>query len=150
MSYAALFSVSFLAVVPLWLLMVFAPRWGWTRRIVTQPWAYAPLAALYSILVAVNATEVVPVIVADPRLATVAPLLATPAGATIAWIHFLAFDVFVGRWIFLDAGGRRLHPLLVGPVLALTLLFGPAGFLTYLVVRSLAKRRAGIETSGGG
>jgi hypothetical protein len=74
-------------------------------------------------------------------LATVAPLLATPAGATIAWIHFLAFDVFVGRWIFLDAGERRLHPLVVGPVLALTLLFGPAGFLSYLVVRSLAKHR---------
>jgi len=79
----------------------------------------------------------VPVIVADPRLDTVAPLLATPAGATIAWVHLLAFDVFVGRWIYLDAADRGVHPLATAPVLGLTLLFGPAGFLTYLGLRSL-------------
>ena len=137
MSYAGVFGLSFLAVVPLWALMVFAPRWSWARRVVGQPWSYAPLAVVYTVLVAANAAEVVPVIVADPRLDTVAPLLATPAGATIAWVHFLAFDVFVGRWIYLDAADRGVHPLATAPVLGLTLLFGPAGFLTYLGLRSL-------------
>ena len=141
MTYATVFSLSFLAVVPLWGLMVFAPRWSWTRRIVTEPLAYAPLAVVYTVLVAVNAAEVVPVIVADPRLETVAPLLATPAGATIAWVHFLAFDVFVGRWIYLDAQERGRHPLLTAPVLVLSLMFGPVGFLSYLVLRSLATDR---------
>ena len=35
--------------------------------------------------------------VARPDLAAVAALLSTPAGATLAWAHFLAFDLMVGR-----------------------------------------------------
>jgi hypothetical protein len=139
MASGLIFSLAALPVAPLWLLMIFAPRWGWTRRIVSQPWSYAPLAVLYAVLVAVNAADVVPVIVANPRLDTVAPLLATAAGATIAWVHFLAFDVFVGRWIYLDSAKDSLHPLVMAPILLLVFLFGPAGYLAYLLVRTLRK-----------
>jgi len=69
----------------------------------------------------------------------VAPLLGTPAGATIAWVHFLALDVLVGRWAFLDGHTRAISPFLMAPVLALILLFGPLGFLLYL--RSTARKR---------
>jgi hypothetical protein len=63
--------------------------------------------------------------------------LGSPAGATIAWVHFLAFDLFVGRWIYLDSQDRRISAWLMAPVLFLTLMLGPAGFLFYLVVRSV-------------
>jgi hypothetical protein len=142
MSYSTGFALAFLPVAPLWALMVFLPRWSWTGRIVTQPWSYAPLAVAYTLMVLVNAAEVVPVIVANPSLETVAPLLATPAGATIAWLHFLVFDVFVGRWAYLDSRTLGVHPVVMAPVLLLMLLFGPAGFLAYLVVRSAAARRS--------
>jgi len=33
-------------------------------------------------------------------------LFGTGAGTTLAWVHFLAFDLFVGRWIYLDARGE--------------------------------------------
>jgi hypothetical protein len=51
-------------------------------------------------------------------------------------VHFLAFDLFVGRWIYLDSQERRISAWLVAPVLFLTLMLGPAGFLLYLAVRS--------------
>ena len=138
MSFGQIFTLAALPVVPLWLLMIFAPRWSWTVRIVSQPWAYAPLGVVYAVLVLTRLGEVARIVVVDPRLDTVAPLLATPAGATIAWVHFLAFDVFVGRWIYLDARSREVHPVAMAPILLLTFLFGPMGLLSYLVVSRLA------------
>jgi Domain of unknown function (DUF4281) len=56
------------------------------------------------------------------------------------WIHYLAFDLFVGTWIVRDATERRvLHPLLV-PLLVLTFLLGPAGLLGYLLLRRALTR----------
>ena len=58
-----------------------------------------------------------------------------PDGATIGWVHFLAFDVFVARWAYLDSQARSLSAWLMAPVLFLTLMLGPMGLLVYLVLR---------------
>ena len=47
----------------------------------------------------------------------------------------IAFDLFVGRWAYLDSRERGIPALLMAPVLLLTILLGPVGLLTYLVVR---------------
>ena len=57
------------------------------------------------------------------------------------WIHFLAFDLFVGSWIAADGSARGVGPLALFPVLLLTLLFGPLGFLAYLAVGRLTTRQ---------
>jgi hypothetical protein len=76
-------------------------------------------------------------------LSTIATALGRPEAALIAWIHFLAFDLFVGRWIYFDSQEQGLNPWLMAPVLLLTLLMGPAGLLAYLCVRNglLARRK---------
>lgn len=137
----ALFSLSAVAVVPLWFLMIVLPTWRGTRRIVSEPWAYAPLTVVYAALVLPRFSEVAAVVVMRPGPETVGALLATPAGATIAWVHFLAFDVFVGRWAYLDSRERGVHPLVMAPILLLTFLFGPMGLLSYLVARSFTGPR---------
>lgn len=81
--------------------------------------------------------------VSSPTLAGIAALLGTPDGATIAWAHFLAFDLFVGRWTYLDGHERGISALLMAPVLFLTLMLGPIGFLLYLVLRSVTTRYSG-------
>jgi len=77
---------------------------------------------------------------ANPQLDTIAAALGTPAGATTAWVHFLAFDLFVGRWVYLDSRVRRITAWLVSPVLLLVFMLGPLGLLVYLIVRSLLGR----------
>src|SRR5690606_17268531 len=111
-------------VAPSWLLMIAAPRWRWTERIVTSPWIAAPAAALYVVLVAPILLDVFSTVL-DPDLRSIATLLGTEAGATIAWAHFLAFDLFVGRWIYLDARTRSLSGLALAPILFFTLMLGP-------------------------
>jgi hypothetical protein len=76
--------------------------------------------------------------VSRPTLSGVATLLGSPAGASIAWVHFLAFDLFVGRWIYLDSQERGVRAWLMAPILFLTLMLGPVGFLLYLIMRPLA------------
>lgn len=131
---AQVFSISFLLVAPFWVLMVFLPNWRWTKRIIGSPWIAAPAALLYTALVIPNFVSVLTE-VANPTLVGISALLGTPAGATIAWVHFLAFDLFVGHWIYLDSRERSLNRWHVGPILLLTLLLAPLGFLIYLLLR---------------
>lgn len=127
-------------VAPLWFLMVFLPGWRWTERVLRSPWVAAPAALLYAALVAPRLGAVLSV-VANPDLEGVSTLLSTPVGVTIAWVHFLAFDLFVGRWIHLDSRKRGLSPWLSGPLLLVTLLLGPLGFFLYLLVHQSRQNR---------
>jgi hypothetical protein len=77
-------------------------------------------------------------------LAAVATLFSNPWLLLAGWIHYLAFDLLVGSWELQDARERGIPHLLVVPCLALTFLFGPAGWLLYTVVRSI--RRTGSTT----
>lgn len=135
------FSASFLLVLPFWLLMIFLPTWRWTERVMRSPWIAAPAALLYAALVLPRLPEVLAA-VANPDLGGVSALLGSPAGATIGWVHFLAFDLFVARWAYLDSRERGVNPFIMAPVLFLTLMLGPVGFLVYLVVRQIVSSRA--------
>jgi Domain of unknown function (DUF4281) len=129
-----LFAISSYLVLPFWALMIFLPHWSVTRRLIGSPLIAALPAILYGVLVLPRLVEVWS-LVSRPGLAGIAGLLGSPAGATIAWLHFLAFDLFVGRWIYLDSRERGISVWLMAPVLYLTLMLGPCGFLLYLLVR---------------
>ncbi len=139
-----LFSLSSLTVMPFWFLMIIAPGWRWTRRILASPLVIAAPAIIYLVLVLPRLNEVWPA-VSRPMLEGIAALLGSHAGATIAWMHFLAFDLFVGRWIYLDSRERSINAWLMAPVLFLTLMLGPVGFLLYLLVRVVAARSRAVD-----
>ena len=59
------------------------------------------------------------------------------------WIHYLAFDLLVGRWQVdqaLERGG--VLRWLVLPCLAATLMFGPVGLLLFLALSAATRRPA--------
>lgn len=57
------------------------------------------------------------------------------------WTHFLAFDLLIGSWIVERARASEINHLLVVPCLAVTFLFGPAGFLLFLALEAVHKRQ---------
>jgi len=132
-----LFQVSNILVLPFWLLMIVLPHWRWTKRIIGSPWIAAPTALIYVILVIPNVATLLPAL-AQPTLTGIAALLGTPEAAAIAWAHFLTFDLLTGRWAYLDSRMGKISAWLMAPVLLLTFLLGPLGFLLYLLVRSAA------------
>jgi hypothetical protein len=98
-----------------------------------------PIALLYVALILPLANELVSASL-SPTLATISATLATPQGATAAWAHLLAFDLFVGRWAYLDSRERRINAWLMALILCFILLVGPFGFLLYLIVRKVNGR----------
>ena len=70
-------------------------------------------------------------------LAGVMALFDSPGGATIGWIHYLAFDLFVGIWIARNADAHKISRWLQVPILFFTLMAGPIGLLLYLLLRQL-------------
>jgi hypothetical protein len=69
-------------------------------------------------------------------------IFSSDAALVIGWVHYLAFDLFVGLWVARDADAKQFSRLLQAPVLLLTLLAGPVGLLAWLIIREPAARRA--------
>lgn len=129
-----IFSISSVLVMPFWFLMIILPHWRWTKRIVQSPLIITAAALLYAALVLPRIGQVLPAAL-HPTLPGITALLGSAAGATMAWAHFLAFDLFVGRWIYLDSRERNISAWLMAPILFFVLLLGPTGFLLYMICR---------------
>lgn len=54
-----------------------------------------------------------------------------PVAVLAGWIHYLAFDLFLGGWQVRRARAIGLPVTVVIPCLLLTLVFGPVGFLLF-------------------
>lgn len=131
------FSVANTLALVTWLAMLVAPR----RLIVVDRMAggVTPvlLAAAYAVLIASswgqssgNFTS----------LAGVTALFGNEWLLLAGWIHYLVFDLLVGRWELKDSQTRGIPHLLVVPCLILTFLFGPAGWLLYKGLASVHSR----------
>ncbi len=144
MSLETLFTLANVVVLPFWAVMIVAPHWSWTRRIAASLWPIGLLAALYAGLLVWSFTlpspTLTPADLANPTLGVIAAALGTPLGATIGWVHFLAFDLFVGRWAYLDSRERAHSAWWVSPILAFIFLAGPLGLLLYLAVRGVSRQ----------
>ncbi len=141
---AMIFQLANLFVMPFWLLMIALPHWRWTKRIIGSLWLIVPLAALYSTLLLPASPALLPALL-NPTVTGIATLLGQPEGTTIAWVHFLAFDLFVGRWAYLDSRSRKLSAWLVSPILVLIFMAGPLGFLLYFGLRMILPLSSGEE-----
>jgi hypothetical protein len=134
-----LFSAANMLVLPGWLLLVLLPRWRFTTGLV----ASVVLPGLLSIAYAVIAARAFGSGAADfsafGSLAGVKGLFQDDALLLAGWIHYLAFDLFIGSWEVRDARRLGIHHLLVVPCLAFTFMLGPVGLLAYLLLRLAAR-----------
>lgn len=78
-------------------------------------------------------------------LAEVRQLFASDALLLAGWLHYLAFDLFVGAWIVRTARREGVPHILVLPCLAFTFLLGPMGFLAFNIVRLARRPRLFVE-----
>lgn len=69
-------------------------------------------------------------------LAGVAQLFGNQWLLLAGWVHYLAFDLFIGAWETRDALARGVSRLWLAPCLVLTFMLGPIGLLCYHAVRA--------------
>lgn len=137
---SSIFKMVSIVVLPFWLLMILIPRSRFTRRAMKTYWAALIPAIFYSILVLPQLPSLFGVL-ANPDLKEIMSLLGTPMGATAAWIHFLALDMFLARYIWKAWLQSPVPSLVVGIVIFVTLMFAPLGLLLYFVIDKVGGRR---------
>lgn len=76
-------------------------------------------------------------------------LFDVPGVLVAGWIHYLAFDLFVGVWIASRCADMGWRHLWVVPLLLLTFMLGPVGLLTFMGLRVL-RRQTRTDTPTGG
>lgn len=120
-------------VLPAWALLALAPGSRVTQRVVHGLWVPLLLAPVY--LWALASGLPGPAGGSFATLDGVMKLFTSPYAALAGWVHYLAFDLFVGAWEVRDARRRGISHGWVLPCLVLTLMIGPAGLALYLIVR---------------
>ena len=70
-------------------------------------------------------------------LAEVMDLFSYEQAALAGWVHFLAFDLFIGAWVCRKARAEGVRFILVAPCLPLVFLLGPAGLLAFQAIRAV-------------
>jgi hypothetical protein len=140
-----IFMICNYGVIPAWLLLAFAPSWSWTQRIVHQIWIPILLGSVYlGVMVTSPAT---PDGGGFSSLDGVMTLFTSPHFALVGWVHYLAFDLFIGAWEVRDARRQSISHWFVVPCLVLTLMLGPIGLLAYLVLRFALRREVSLDES---
>jgi hypothetical protein len=131
------FTIANNGILPFWLLLFVAPNWRGTHILVHSVVIPSVLGLTYIwLLSSAMLFGTPPAGSGFFSLAGVMALFSSPVAMTAGWIHYLIFDLFVGAWIARDARHRGLSHLAALPCLIVTLFFGPAGFLLYLIVRA--------------
>ncbi|WP_433079184.1 ABA4-like family protein [Dactylosporangium sp. CA-052675] len=144
-----LFELAFLATVPFWALMILAPAWRWTRRIVSSPLIVLPTLLVWAVAIAPSFGDFAREML-GPDLAGVKALFARDDVVAAVWAQVIAWDLFVGRWIYLDSRVRGLHPLVMAPLLVLTILLSPLGLPLYLVIRLVRRPVSAVHDAPAG
>ena len=95
-----LFWFSSIYIFPFWLMMWFAPTHERTAALMRNEWVYlAPLAAAYTLAVLPNLVDILVLLGSDmPSPDIVVEMFSEREVILIGWLHYLAFDLFVGRW----------------------------------------------------
>jgi hypothetical protein len=145
MSLNLLFNIGNLFVLPFWILMIFLPNWGMTRKVMNSLIPFAALSGLYVYLFINSLDPETTEAFSNPQLglADLARLFSQEKVMLTGWVHFLVMDLFVGRWIYWEgqrAGIWTAHSLI------LCLFAGPMGLLSHILTQGFTKLfRSGEE-----
>lgn len=127
------------SIAPLgWLLLIVLPRWKGTRLIIFTgllPLLFG-LVYLTLILLFFGQTDG-----NFSSLSGVQKLFENPHSLVAAWVHYLAFDLFIGSWELKNSQNLGISHWLMIPCLMLTFLFGPIGLLVYFIIRAVRTKK---------
>jgi hypothetical protein len=133
-----LFAIANPAALAGWLVLAWAVfrKKAWLRDEIAGRWWPLGFAALYTLLILLFFAKAEG---GFDTLANVQKLFTSPWAALAGWVHYLAFDLFIGALIarrIMEAGASRLW--LIG-LLPATFLFGPIGLLASEAVLLLTR-----------
>lgn len=114
-----------------WASLILLPRWRGLSQILAGLIIPAALSLGYVVLMATGWHGAKG---GFSSLNDVAALFESRSLLLAGWVHYLAFDLFLGSWMLRRSQQAAIPHLAMVPILVLTFLFGPAGYLAYLLL----------------
>lgn len=140
MDFGLWFKIANFSVMPAWALLILAPNWEWTRKLVHSMLYPLVLGGLYIMGMVLAYSGYGAEGGGFTSIEDVRTLFSSDVGMLIGWVHYLVFDLFVGAWESRDAQRRGFSHLLLIPCLLLTFMLGPIGLFLYLCLRVATKK----------
>ncbi|AUC14966.1 hypothetical protein BTO06_07370 [Tenacibaculum sp. SZ-18] len=135
MTTSEIFSMANFIAIPMWLLLVFVPKWKITRFLIDYKLIPIALSLVYAVyIIHYLRTEGM---MDFGSLNSVMGLFTKENAVLAGWIHYLVFDLLVGIWIVNQNNKYNIHQLLIALCLFGTFMFGPIGFLLFMIMKSL-------------
>jgi len=137
MTYDLLFSLVNASVLPAWALLILAPKWNVTEKLVHSMFYPLLLGLVYTVCFIMTLMGYGAEGGSFTSIEGVRSLFSADIGIVIGWTHYLVFDLFVGAWEARDAKRRGFNHWLLIPCLFFTFMLGPVGLLLYVVLRKV-------------
>jgi len=131
------FSLANYMVMPMWILLIFLPKWKATRFLIDYKVIPIALSFIYAIYIFISLQSGGGLDFGS--LASVMNLFTQEQAVLAGWVHYLAFDLLVGMWMIDQNRNLNIHQVLMAPCLLGTFMLGPIGFLLFIVIRTFKK-----------
>ena len=147
MGWDTVFGVMNIAAIIAWVVLIFLPR----KPIVYSILLYGGVLMMCFVYTAAMLSVLTGLV--DPvgggaqwdfsSIESVRAIFVSDGGIVIGWVHYLAFDLFVGIWVARDADDKEFSRIIQAPILFLTFMAGPVGLFLWLLIREPRAREQG-------
>ena len=126
-----------------WVLLLILPNWKFTQTIIIKG-IVVILVLIYAFLILKDIGN----FNSDSfsSLENVKELFKSDAAVAAGWLHYLAFDLFVGAYIVKQSRKLHISRLVYTLILPFAFMFGPIGYLIFILVKTI-KTKSFLETN---
>lgn len=134
MQAAEIFSICNQVILLGWILLIFLPNWKYTEAIILNG-LLVVFSSLYAFIILKDIQHFNPE--SFNSLASVKALFQKDDAIAAGWIHYLAFDLFVGVCIVQKSKKIGLSRIVYTVTLPFTFMFGPIGYLLFVIFKTI-------------
>ena len=139
MTYEIIFNIYNTGILIFWLFLLVFPKSKLTQKMTDFPWI--PLVIAFGYIYFLGTSDSI-FSVDFSSLSGLTEMFqnSNPRGVAAGWLHYLAFDFWVGCWILRDSQKKGVkHAFIIFPML-FTFMLGPVGLIIYTLVLLFQKK----------
>ena len=139
MLYETIFNIFNSGILFFWILLLVFPKKVFTQKIIAFPWVPLVIAIGYVYFLSTT-TGTFSADFSSLYGLTEMFQNSEPRGVAAGWLHYLAFDFWVGCWMLKNSQDKGVNHLWMILPLICTFMLGPVGIILYTLVLLTQKK----------
>lgn len=133
MLYETIFNIFNSGILLFWMLLLFFPKQSITQKVIAYPWVPLVIAFGYIYFMGMTSGTFSADLTSLNGLTKMFQN-ANPQGVAAGWLHYLAFDFWVGCWMLKNSQEKGVKHLWMLVPMLFTFMLGPVGIIIYTLV----------------